>query len=81
MSTQTIHLTEALYRYFQAHAYREPLILTRLREETLVRFPESAQMEISPEQGQFMHWLIKVMGAKRVLDGFGFAGRWPSHQL
>jgi predicted O-methyltransferase YrrM len=74
MSTQTIHLTEALYRYFQAHAYREPLILTRLREETLVRFPESAQMEISPEQGQFMHWLIKVMGAKRVLEIGTFTG-------
>lgn len=74
MSTQTLNLTEPLYRYFQAHAYQEPSILTRLREETQRRFPQSAQMEISPEQGQFMHWLIKTAHSKNVLEIGTFTG-------
>jgi predicted O-methyltransferase YrrM len=74
MSTQTLNLTEPVYRYFQAHAYRESSILANLREETLRRFPQSAQMEISPEQGQFMHWLIRTMGAKKVLEIGAFTG-------
>ncbi len=79
MSTQTLNLTESVYRYYQAHAYREAAILAHLREETQRRFPQSAQMEVSPEQGQFMHWLIKLTQTKNVLEigtFTGYSGLW-----
>lgn len=45
---------------------REPEVLRQLREETA--HDENANMQISPEQGQFMALLVKLLGAKRTLD-------------
>ena len=45
---------------------REPDILRELRRET-TRF-ENANMQIAPEQGQFMALLVKILGAKYTLD-------------
>jgi predicted O-methyltransferase YrrM len=45
---------------------REPEILQQLRAETALE--ENANMQISPEQGQFMTLLVKMLGAKRTLD-------------
>ena len=45
---------------------REPEILRQLREETT--HDENANMQISPEQGQFMALLVHLLGAKRTLD-------------
>lgn len=45
---------------------REPAILKSLREET-AKLPSSV-MQISPEQGQFMAFLIGLMGAKKTLE-------------
>ena len=45
---------------------REPEVLRQLREETAD--DENANMQISPEQGQFMALLVKLLGAKRTLD-------------
>lgn len=74
MSIKTLNLTPELYDYYQAHAYREPEVLAALRQETLKRFPNSAHMEISPEQGQLMHLLIKLIQANRVLEIGTFTG-------
>lgn len=74
MSTHTLNLTASVYHYFQAHAYREPPVLSTLREKTLQRFPELAQMEISPEQGQFMHLLVKMIQARKILEVGTFTG-------
>lgn len=40
--------------------------MRRLRAETAL--DEKAKMQISPEQGQFMALLVKMLGAKRTLD-------------
>ena len=45
---------------------REPDVLRELREETAL--DESANMQISPEQGQFMGLMVKLLGARRTLD-------------
>ncbi|MBW2467038.1 MAG: class I SAM-dependent methyltransferase, partial [Deltaproteobacteria bacterium] len=45
---------------------REPDVLRELRRETAQ--DENANMQISPEQGQFMALLVKMLGAKRTLD-------------
>ena len=72
MSNRTLFLTDELYGYMRSISLREPEILRRLREETS-RDP-MAMMQISPEQGQFMSLLIKLLGARRTLEVGVFTG-------
>lgn len=72
MSRKTIGLEENLYDYLLSVSLREPIILTQLRQET-AQHPMS-QMQISPEQGQFMALLVKILGAKKTLDIGVFTG-------
>lgn len=72
MSNRTITLTDALYDYMLGASLREPDVLRELREET--RLMPEADCQISPEQGQFMALLLRVMGAKRVLEVGTFTG-------
>ncbi len=72
MSKQTIGLEQNLYDYLLSVSLREPIILTQLRQETS-ELPMS-RMQISPEQGQFMALLLKLMGAKKTLDIGVFTG-------
>ena len=66
MSSRTLFLSEDLYSYMKQVSLRESPILRRLREETL-RDPMHG-MQISPEQGQFMALLVRLMGATRALE-------------
>jgi predicted O-methyltransferase YrrM len=72
MSNRTINLTDSLYDYLLSVSLREPEILRELREHT-ARLP-AARMQISPEQGQFMHWLVSTIGARRALEVGVFTG-------
>ena len=72
MSKQTLGLEQNLYNYLLSVSLREAEILTKLRRET-AQMPMS-QMQISPEQGQFMALLIKLSGAKKTLDIGVFTG-------
>ena len=72
MSTKTFTLSDDLYAYLLNSSLREPDLLRRLREETAK--DELARMQISPEQGQFMSLLVKLMGAKRTLEVGVFTG-------
>ena len=72
MATHTLNLTDAVYRYLQSVSLREPDIFARLRAET-AKLP-MAQMQISPEQGQFMALLVALMGAKKTLEIGVFTG-------
>lgn len=74
MSTHTLNLTPKVYEYYQAHATREPKILSELREYTAKEFSSKAIMQISPEQGQFMALLVKIMNAKKILEIGTFTG-------
>ncbi len=66
MSNRTLNMTDKLYRYMLSVSLREAEVLRRLREET-AKDP-MAQMQISPEQGQFMALLMQLMGAKKTID-------------
>jgi predicted O-methyltransferase YrrM len=66
MSNKTLCITEELYEYMLSVSLREPGILRELRDETAL--DENANMQISPEQGQFMGLLVKMLGARRTLD-------------
>jgi predicted O-methyltransferase YrrM len=72
MSKQTLGLEQSLYDYLLSVSLREPAILTQLRQET-AQMPRSI-MQISPEQGQFMALLIKLIGAKKTLEIGVFTG-------
>lgn len=72
MSARTLSLTDSLYEYVLAHGVREPPILARLREAT--RALPDATMQISPEQGQFMALLVKLIGARRCIEVGTFTG-------
>lgn len=72
MANQTLNLTPDLLAYLRAHGLREPPVFAELRTET-ARLPE-AVMQISPEQGQFMALLLRLMGARRVLEIGTFTG-------
>ena len=72
MTKQTTGLEETLADYIQSISLREPDILRQLREETAKL--SMAQMQISPEQGQFMALLVQLMGAKKTLEIGVFTG-------
>ena len=72
MSKQTLGLEQSLYDYLLSVSLREPTILTQLRQETS-QLPMS-RMQISPEQGQFMALLVKLIGAKKTLEVGVFTG-------
>jgi len=72
MSNRTLNLTDALYDYVLAHSLREHPAQTALRAAT--RGHERASMQISPEQGQFMALLAKLMGARNAIEVGVFTG-------
>jgi predicted O-methyltransferase YrrM len=72
MSARTHGISEELWRYLVDVTVREPPLLTRLREETAA-LPQ-AGMQISPEQGRFMAFLIELTGAERYLEVGVFTG-------
>jgi len=72
MSNRTISMSDQLYEYLLKISLREPPILKRLREET-AKHPKHG-MQISPEQGQFMRLLVRLMGASRCIEVGVFTG-------
>lgn len=72
MSTRTLNLDARLYAYLQSVSVREPAVLARLRAETATL--PMARMQISPEQGQFMALLLRLIGAQRCLEVGTFTG-------
>jgi len=72
LGKRTLQLDENLYDYLLSVSSREPAILKQLREET-DKLAE-AGMQISPDQGQFMALLLKLIGATRVIEIGTFTG-------
>ncbi len=72
MSRRTLNLDDTLYDYLLAHSLREHPEQAALREAT--RTHAQAGMQISPEQGQFMSLLIKLIGARRTIEVGTFTG-------
>jgi len=72
MSNKSIGLDGPLYEYMLSASLREHPALARLRAETAA-LPE-ANMQIAPEQGQFIALLVKLAGATRCIEVGVFTG-------
>ena len=72
MSNRMTPLDDALYDYLSSVSLREPGVLRRLREET-AKMPQH-NIQIGPEQGQFMALLIELTGARKCLEVGTFTG-------
>ncbi|MFO1394403.1 MAG: class I SAM-dependent methyltransferase [Steroidobacteraceae bacterium] len=72
MSNRTIKVDDALYDYLLSVSLRETPLQRRLREETAAN--PMSRMQISPEQGQFMALLARLIGAKRCVEVGVFTG-------
>ncbi len=72
MTSQTIALTTEIQQYLLATSLREPDVLQQLRLRT-ASLPQGG-MHISPDQGQLMALLVKLMQAKKILELGVFTG-------
>ena len=75
-------LTDELTDYIRHVALREPAALQRQREAT-DRDPQ-ASMQTSPEQGQLLHLLARLAGAKKTLEVgvfMGYSSTWVALAL
>jgi predicted O-methyltransferase YrrM len=71
--SRTDFLAEQLYDYICKVSLRETDLQRELRDETQRLLPDDARMQIGPDQGQFMQFLVRVIGARRCV-GVGVAG-------
>lgn len=72
MTARSLNLDDALYHYLLDVSSRETPLLRRLREETQAL--PMARWQVAPEQGQFLALLVRLMGARRLLEVGTFTG-------
>ena len=72
MSNRTIQLDDRTYEYLLEHSLREAPALAKLRAETASH--PKVNMQIAPEQGQFMQMLVRLTGARRAIEVGVFTG-------
>ena len=72
MTTDNYLLPDDIHAYCRRVGLREPEILRRLREETAKR--SDASMQISPELGQFLSFMVGLTGAREILELGTFTG-------
>jgi predicted O-methyltransferase YrrM len=72
VSNRTLQLDDRTYEYLLAHSLREDPRLAALRAETASH--PRVNMQIAPEQGQFMQMLARLCGARRAIEVGVFTG-------
>ncbi|MDR3703084.1 MAG: class I SAM-dependent methyltransferase [Candidatus Sulfopaludibacter sp.] len=82
MSRTHTEVTNALAQYMRAITLREPAALRKLREES--EDHPRASMQTAPEQGQLLHLLARVTGARKTLEVgvfMGYSSTWVALAL
>ena len=72
MPRRSLDLDDTLYQYVMDHSIREHPAQVALRAATASHL--HAGMQISPDQGQFMALLVKLLGARRAIEIGVFTG-------
>lgn len=67
MDKKTLNLTDELHAYLVSVSVHDTDLLNRLREETS-QDDLTHIMQITPDQGQFMAFLVKLIGARRTIE-------------
>jgi caffeoyl-CoA O-methyltransferase len=82
MSRIHTQLTPDLTNYIRQVALREPEVLRRKREGTDAH--PRASMQTAPEQGQLLHLLVRLAGARKTLEVgvfLGYSSTWVALAL
>ena len=72
MEKEFIAMNKAVYDYMLSVSLKESNSLRRLRVETAQN--PMAVLQITPDQGQLLSWLVKVQGARNILEIGTFTG-------
>ena len=72
MTRRSLNVDDVLYQYLIDHSVREHPAQAALREAT--RAHPHVGMQISPDQGQFMALLVRLMGARQAIEIGVFTG-------
>ncbi len=72
MSSRNAFIKESIYNYLLENSLRELPVLKKLREETQ-KMP-LGRMQISPDQGQLMAMLVRLIAPKKILEVGTFTG-------
>jgi caffeoyl-CoA O-methyltransferase len=83
MSLNHTPITEELADYVRRVSLREPEVLRRLRQEAEGR-TDLSMLQIGPEQGQFLHLLARILGARKTLEVgvlMGYSSTWVALAL
>jgi caffeoyl-CoA O-methyltransferase len=68
-----VQITDSLHEYLIAHGAPPDAVQRALIEETAKLGP-IAMMQVAPEQGAFMTWLARALGAERAVEVGTFTG-------
>ena len=74
MSSRSIGLSDTVQDYLIANSLRETPLQKQLRAETASALGGSADMQIAPEQGQFMALMARLIGARLAVEIGTFTG-------
>ena len=72
MTRTTYGLDETVLAYLIANQPPEHLLLTELRDVTSTM--TRSRMQISPEQGHFLSFMVRLVGARRILEVGTYTG-------
>lgn len=67
MSGKTLNLTDELYDYLVSVSVKENEVLQRLRDTT-AQDDLTRIMQITPDQGRFMAFMVELIGARRTIE-------------
>lgn len=67
MAVKTLKITDNLYDYILSVSLHDNDILKQLRDETS-KNEYAAEQIISPDEGQFISFILKTIGAKRTIE-------------
>jgi len=82
MSRVHTPITDEMADYIRQVTLREPPALRKLREET--EDHPQASLQTSPEQGQFLHLMARLVGARKTLEVgvfMGYSSTWVALAL
>lgn len=72
--TKSLGLSAPLHQYMVEHGTPPDEILSELIVETREKIGGLSIMQVAPEQGAFMHFLVKLIGGRRAIEIGTFTG-------